>query len=192
MFEMLQKFVLLTASAGCVVLIYVSIMRIVQGIKRRIMRIRSRYMVEYAQRVGPVLYYNEVGRTMAVCRAGDFNSLVQNQKDYKPWEVLKPIRIRPTFLFRKDDDLRIKMQVVVTEAEVRLMIDELVTKITGYTRKQVDKTSFEKASKALIRKNVQLFVPFATELSDEEGQKQVNFYGNTPPFDQVHHYLLDQ
>ena len=147
-------------------------------------------MIKRAQLLGPVIYYNEIGRTTAVCRAGDFNALVRNQKDHKPWEEIKSIRIRPTFLFRKDDDPLIKMQVVATEAEVRLMADDLVTKVTGYTRKQVDKMSFDKASKVLIRKNQQLFVPFATEVSPEEGQRQADFYGSTPPFDQVRHYLL--
>jgi hypothetical protein len=42
----------------------------------------------------------------------------------------------------------------------------------------------------LICRSNQLFVPFLKDLSDEEGQKQVNFYGGTPTLHEVRQYLV--
>ena len=189
-FDLVQKFVLLGAAVCLLGFFSFTFRKTLHGFNGMLNRHRGNKLVRCANNLGPWLYYNEVGRTTAVCMTGDFKDTASKQTDVKPWEPLKQVRVRPTFVFCKDELARTKMHVMANEEEIKSMIDELVLKLTGYRKNQVDKASFERASKMLIRENKQLFVPFASNLSDEEGKKQMDFYGSTNSLHDVKRYLI--
>ena len=190
MFEMLQKFVLVSVTLFCSGVWFVLSHKVASSLKFYIKKIRGKKMIECAQEVGPVLYYNEVGKTTAVCLARDFQTKAIHLK-LKPWELDEEVWVRPTFVFR-GDNMRAGVHVRCTKHQAIEMSETLVTKLTGFRKDWVDKASFEKAQKILIVKEPRLFVPFSRELSEEEGERQLHFYGSTPPFDQIRQYLLGE
>jgi len=190
MFEMLQKFVWLTAAAACVWLIYRGIKQLIEEFQYRLQKHRGKQIIERAKSMGPVLYYNNIGKVTAFCRVRDFEfraSFLKSQA--QPWELEEEVWVHPTFVFR-EDGLKSRVHVMRLREQAREMFDTLVEQVTGFTKNQVGRVTFEKAQEILIMKNPQLFVPFATKLSEEEGKRQLNFYGNTPPFSEVREYLL--
>lgn len=186
MFEMLQKYVVVTASILSTICLGWCVMQAIRELRFNIRKWRGNKMVARARTRGPVVCYNEVGKTSAICLKKDFHV----DGKYLPWQSVQEVRVRPTFTFR-DDEIRAKVNVDCTREQAREMIDTLVAQATGYTKNQVDKANFEKAQKLLIVKDPRLFVPFSKELSEEEGKRQLDFYGSTPSFDEVRDYILN-
>jgi hypothetical protein len=190
MFERIQQYVVVMAAILSTGYVLWCMKKAVGEFKSAIKKYRGRKLVAMAREIGPWLYYNEVDHVAAVCRVTALWKALESQKNLKPWEPLKQVWVKPTFTFCNDDSHKSKMHIVATRDEVRAIIgDALVEKITGYSRGSVDKASYEKASNLLVCRNSQLFVPFLKDLSDEEGQKQVAFYGSTPTLREVQQYL---
>ena len=186
MFEMLQKFILL-ATGACYISLGMYVCWRLQGdLNNYLKRLRGKRMLERAIQVGPVLYYNKVGKTTAVCRVADFGSTI---RIHKPWQIGEPLWIRQTFVFRVDG-IRARVHVNCNREEFRAMNEELIERATGYKKTDVDRVNFEKTEEHLIRMNPELFVPFSQELSEDEGRRQLDFYRSTPPFREIRQYLL--
>jgi hypothetical protein len=194
-FDFLQKFDLLVISGVCVAVIVIAIQRAMQFFTRRLKIQRGRKMVTAAMKIGPMLYYNQIRSTEAVCLVQDYNlSEISraNTPTHSFWEPTGELRVRPTFLFCGALALRTKMHVQASKEEGHAIADDLVFKVTGYRKGQVDKKSWNEVMEFLVQKNSKLFVPFSQKLEPEEAKRQADFYGVAPALADVRQYILNR
>ncbi|MES2213672.1 MAG: hypothetical protein V4473_02425 [Patescibacteria group bacterium] len=193
-FDFLQKFDLLVISGVCVAIIVFAIKRLVQFLNRRLKIQRGRRMVAVAVKSGPILYYNQINSTEAVCLVRDYKLQEfsrANTPTHSFWEPSGELRVRPTFLFCGANALRTKMHVQASREEGRVIAEDLISKVTGYHKGQVDKRSWSMAAENLVQKNPKLFVPFSQKLEQEEAKRQADFYGTGSSLADVRQYILD-
>lgn len=186
MLEYLQVFVLITMSLASVCFNFWLIRMVVRTAILRRKRNNGRTMVDRARLIGPWVYYNEVGKFLAICRADEFQQEVREQmSDLPAWQSLKQVVLRRTFVFCDDDSLRNRMHVDASREQFRSFSKSLVKTLTGFSEKSVDQKSFREAESILFRRSTQLFVPWTKELTKEEWGKLIGTYGPTPQFREV-------
>ncbi len=193
-FDFLQKFDLLVISGMCVAVVIIAIQRTIQFFTRRLKIRCGKQMVATARKSGPVLYYNQIRSTEAVCLVRDYKVIEvsrANTPTHSFWEPTGELRVRPTFLFCGAPALQTKMHVQASKEEGHAIADDLVFKVTGYRKGQVDKMSWNKAMESLVQKNPKLFVPFTEKLSEEEAKRQADFYGTAPSLADIRQYIFN-
>lgn len=194
--DILWKFVLFTAAWFCLGLWVVVARKTSEKLKQRARISRGRKAIATAKKVGALLYYNDLGLTLAICRVNAFKAterLAGSRSDIRPWKTSQFIQVRPTLLFCEDEAKRSRIHVNASKEEVKEVGEILVEQTIGYRKDQVSKEAFRKAGEILIRKNSRLFVPFAfgeEKITEEEGNKLLEFYGSAPTFENARHYML--
>ncbi len=169
-FDFLQKFDMLVVSGVCVAIVIIAIRRVAQFLNRRLKIQRGRKMVAIALKSGPVLYYNQIGSVEAVCLVSDYKLQEisrANTLTHTFWEPGGELRVLPTFLFCGANALRTRMHVQASREEGHAIAEDLIFKVTGYHKGQVDKRSWSIAVENLVQKNPKLFVPFSQKLEPE-------------------------
>ncbi len=188
--ELIFKFVMLSTAICYIALGMYVTLRIQRNIVVRIKRYHGRKLVAQCKGLGAKLYYNKLGKTMAVCSVDDYQKAIL---PVPSWETQTPVWVKETFVFFLGESLQSKMHVNATMDEVKAIFDDLVTERTGYTRDMVDRASFEESLHLLVRRNEQLFVPFSSHsLPQRECARQADFYGNAKQFYDVRSYLIRQ
>jgi hypothetical protein len=95
---------------------------------------RSEEIVRKAEKVGPLIYTNNVAGTTAFCVVSDFDDYASGPDPSNLWKSVGLVKVPTTFFFcDPDDPARTQMHIVASESEFRLCVDKLVEKWTGFS-----------------------------------------------------------
>ena len=197
---------------GCIVVLAVGwcIHKLNQKLRVERLEANSKLALERAKAIGPILYFNTIQGTTAVCRADDLKKSNEKylqeiaSKKRKAWDILQ-FRVNPTFTFYNEPQYQNLIQAGSTGDFEKLRIP-IVEQVIGFKKRDIldvdenenpNQPDFKRVPKhirdefknilnTLIVENKQLFVPFANgKRSNEE-----NFYDKAYTFEEVKKHIF--
>ncbi len=171
-------------------------------VREVLQQIRGRKMLKLARKRGPVLVRNTEKGVVGVCSYKRYKEAEKvwferpnhEQDEKRRAELLtekKEILVKPTFTFYYDDSSFL-MAYTAHRMHLEVLKAQLVKKVTGYGRKDVDDNSYDAAVEILIERKPDLLIPFMRPvLAGLDRAAQVRYFRYSCAQDALNSLLAD-